>query len=629
MAEEDPPYLSEAVLKAFEPFANLSSQGIRRVLPRTLQFATLIDTPAFSVQVGAPEEPYEYHPAERFIRIDEAALIKAILADGIGSGVPLSTATWLAEWIREEEIDPEPLVAVADEGSWDPLTEIEKGTPLLLSDTLRERVLPAAVALAQETVERDRADVRHILFALLDEPAAYGALQNAVAGGRLARLRARLVERIIAAPEPDEDIEAWKRQVRPTESVRTHSDAPAIVDSLGRLTFAEVLGARIKDVGAHLRSSGRDTDSAFILHMDGPWGSGKSSILNFLKADLEAGQPSWLVVEFNAWRNQHRKPAWLPLILEVRSAALWGSGLWTPLTWLTWFWWRLRMDWMPYFFAIVLLASAGFLARSAGLGVQPYPLHDLGEAAKAIGAIIATALSTLALVRGFAMGAERNTDVYLATKSEPFRRIVRYFEWLVWSIHRPVAVFVDDLDRCDGAYVIELLEGIQTSLRAAPIVYVVAGDRKWICSSFEKRYVDFREEIGTPGRPLGYLFLDKVFQLSTSMPRLSARRQAEYWRQLLDRSDSSSPATIQKERSRTRGKSGGRNRGQGPTRRHPAGDRQDLGRHGRARDIACGRGEGDDQRRGGPRGRAPAAAVRLASRSQSPGYEAARQCLRP
>ncbi len=548
MAEDDPPYLVEAVTKIFEPFANVGSGGLRRILPRTIAFATLRDTDAYSDYVS-PDQPATYYPPERFILLDEVALLKAILTDGIRAGARLSTATWLAEWIEAEEIDPELLIAVPDHGGWDPLTELQKGTPLALSDALKDRILPRAVALAVETVGRERADVRHILFALLDEPEAYAALQGAVAGGRLARLRAHLVKKILAQPEAKENVEAWERQVRPAEAVRTHSDAPAIVDSLGRLTFAEVLGERIKDVGAKLRTSGRDTDSAFILHMDGPWGSGESSILNFLKADLEAGKPGWLVIEFNAWRNQHRKPAWLPLILEVRSAAFWRAGFRTPLVWLMWFWWRLRMDWMPYLYAVALLASAGFLAWWAGLGVRSDPLHDLGEASKAIGAIIATVLSVLALARGFAMGSQRDADTYLATKSEPFRRVVRYFERLIWAVHRPVAVFVDDLDRCDGPYVIELLEGIQTSLRAAPIVYVVAGDRKWISSSFEKRYADFSEEIGTPGRPLGYLFLDKVFQLSTSMPRLSARRQAEYWRQLLERSGTASPEALQKQRS--------------------------------------------------------------------------------
>jgi hypothetical protein len=111
------------------------------------------------------------------------------------------------------------------------------------------------------------------------------------------------------------------------------------------------------------------------------------------------------------------------------------------------------------------------------------------------------------------------------------------FNKLVRNTRKPIAVFIDDIDRCDSSYVVELLEGIQTLLRPAPVVYVVAGDRKWITSSFKKRFADFCEDIGVPGRPLGYLFLDKVFQLSTPIPRLSGTRRSGFWKQLLGMAD--------------------------------------------------------------------------------------------
>ncbi len=539
---------AENVFEAFQPFFNPSSPGLRRVVEILPEFARLHDPDLF----WGPTEKQAAQTARAHterIQIGEAALFRAIIADGIRNRSQLATSSWLVEWIEAEEIDPQRFIASASTDRDDPFSvgyALERGVKIELLGMLGDRILPAALELARATVGRDRADLRHVLFALLDEPGGnYGDLSELFEYRRLARLRTRLVDRIVATPESGEDIQAWKALTRPQETVTTHSDAPAIVDTLGRRTFAEVLGARIRDVGAGLRKVGANSDSAFILHMDGPWGSGKSSILNFLKADLEQAKPRWLVIEFNAWRNQRRRPAWLPLILEVRSTAVRHFSWSLPAVWLVWLWWRIRMDWLSYLFALLLISIAGLLVWStepaAGGEAAERGLFGLTKAAedalKALGAIIAAAASFIAMARGFSLGSQRNAEIYLESKSEPFRRIVRLFEWLVWAIHRPVAVFVDDLDRCDCDYVIELLEGIQTSLRAAPIVYVVAGDRNWICSSFEKHYADFSEKIGAPGRPLGYLFLDKVFQLSTSMPRLSARRQAEYWQQLLDRND--------------------------------------------------------------------------------------------
>jgi hypothetical protein len=152
--------------------------------------------------------------------------------------------------------------------------------------------------------------------------------------------------------------------------------------------------------------------------------------------------------------------------------------------------------------------------------------------------------------RAFSFGSANAAEAFAQSSAEPFRRIVSLFERLVRAIGRPVAIFIDDLDRCDSAYVVDLIEGIQTLLRSAPVVYVVAGDRKWICSSFERRYADFSGEMGTPGRPLGFLFLDKVFQLSTSVPQLSDRNQKGFWTQLLQR-DEAAPASGDREASKS------------------------------------------------------------------------------
>jgi hypothetical protein len=131
------------------------------------------------------------------------------------------------------------------------------------------------------------------------------------------------------------------------------------------------------------------------------------------------------------------------------------------------------------------------------------------------------------------MGSRRAAQAYADLKSDPYQPVAKLFKRLVGAINRPVAVFIDDLDRCDGKYVVELLEGIQTLMRGAPVTYVVAADRKWICSSFEQHYRGFTPPIGEPGRPLGYLFLDKMFQISAAIPQLPGEVQSAYWANLL------------------------------------------------------------------------------------------------
>jgi len=48
---------------------------------------------------------------------------------------------------------------------------------------------------------------------------------------------------------------------------------------------------------------------------------------------------------------------------------------------------------------------------------------------------------------------------------DPMADLRLRYEFLIRSLDRPLALVIDNLDRCQGAYVVELLEGIQTLLR--------------------------------------------------------------------------------------------------------------------------------------------------------------------
>jgi len=108
---------------------------------------------------------------------------------------------------------------------------------------------------------------------------------------------------------------------------------------------------------------------------------------------------------------------------------------------------------------------------------------------------------------------------------------------MIGQIGRPVAVFIDDLDRCDAMFVVELLQNIQTLFRGAPVLYVVAADRNWICTSYEQVYEDFTDNIGDPGKSMGHLFLEKVFQLSLKVPDLSKTVHEVFWEGLIRGAD--------------------------------------------------------------------------------------------
>jgi hypothetical protein len=118
---------------------------------------------------------------------------------------------------------------------------------------------------------------------------------------------------------------------------------------------------------------------------------------------------------------------------------------------------------------------------------------------------------------------------------------------LVEWIDKPVVIFIDDLDRCQPKYVVDLLEGIQTLFSDRRVVYVIAADRRWLNTCFETIYQPFADAVKEPGRRLGALFLEKAFELSVSVPRLSDDVKKVYWDYLVHGGRADIEQVIEKE----------------------------------------------------------------------------------
>ena len=349
------------------------------------------------------------------------------------------------------------------------------------------------------------------------------------------------------------------------QSVPTHLDQPADLDRLNRRPFAEVIAVSMRQafrqMDQHSKAiKGRNQldaepeGDAYMVHLHGQWGAGKSSVLNFLREALTEPDtpenPAWLVITFNAWRHQHLGPPWWALI-----NTLYGQGqiqlqqldkkAARRLRWLDWRW-RFRTRLGP----LVLTGALALWGLSLALGQSGSDIAGAVRRLLEVAAVILGVSGTL--LGGFRtlfLGSAQSAKLYTELSRDPMQPILDYYQRLVQSTGRPIAIFIDDLDRCDCDYVVSLLSGIQTLFRNSNVSYVVAADRDWLRSCYEKHYRDFGNTIGEPGRPLGYLFLEKVFQVSVGLPRLSAHAQTRYLSTLLAMGESEpESAVLERER---------------------------------------------------------------------------------
>lgn len=336
------------------------------------------------------------------------------------------------------------------------------------------------------------------------------------------------------------------------EATPTLLDAPALIDELRRKPFAQHLAKRLR-----YRFQGRNDDRAFLVHIDGPWGAGKTTLLNFLRDELQradqaepelkkspketGGFSPWVVVNFNAWQHQRVGPPWWSLMDTVFEQALAQVKWRRPFLWLPEQARRVWTSWASSILALSL-AAGGIIFLGVFLFWIAFPealasLSNMGDVAKSLAAILSFVVALwgglYALSRSLVFGSARSAYNFLESADNPMQRLSKHFEALIRSIRQPVTIFIDDLDRCQDGYAVELLEGIQTLFSSVPVTYVVAADRRWLRASYEKTYQTFKTDIAEPGRPLGYLFLEKAFQLSTSLPPIPVGVQEEYWNSLI------------------------------------------------------------------------------------------------
>lgn len=340
------------------------------------------------------------------------------------------------------------------------------------------------------------------------------------------------------------------------------SDVPTKEDSLSRRALATYLVNRLRHI--YNRDIDKGRYGSFFMHVDGEWGSGKSTLLGFMEEGFEAKAPfnqkidpsqkseqQWIVVNFNAWENQRLDPPWWFLMKTVyreSMSKLWRSAKWKWLrTGLSEFLWRFNAGNNYLKITVVLtMIIFGWALASDIFSVKAFQGVPIVEIVTLLGFIWSFAkLVGSSLLPGSAKAAHSFIE---ENGKDPMNELATHFEKMIRHIDNPVAIFIDDLDRCNKDYGIKLLEGLQTIFKKAPVVYVIAADRKWLKTMYEDQYSLFASAIAKPAKPFGLVFLDKIFQLIVELPDISAVQKKTYWNKLLNIDEPGQPALTDAEK---------------------------------------------------------------------------------
>jgi Cdc6-like AAA superfamily ATPase len=294
-----------------------------------------------------------------------------------------------------------------------------------------------------------------------------------------------------------------------------------------RYGFAEIATS----LAYFLRS--QSTQGPLTIAVSGPWGSGKSSILRMVEAELRrhGARPVW----FNAWHNKS-PDAIIPSMIEhvVRRAPppAWtydGIALRRRLLEI-----RLReaLDEQPgasFALAFTLGVVWGGVAAHPEVGervldwVLPEEFH--GVSGLALGVLSAWQVYTQggAWVRALGMvpdqlvaqvrdlgsvGAIAQRAVVSNDFAVEFRRLCDAL-----GNDQRIVLFVDDIDRCSPEAVEKVLEGMNFLVNAGACFIVVGMAREFVEKSMALR---IRPEVGVDARH----YLEKLVNLEVQVPRV-------------------------------------------------------------------------------------------------------------
>lgn len=268
----------------------------------------------------------------------------------------------------------------------------------------------------------------------------------------------------------------------------------------------------------------------------GTWGTGKSTILNLVEANLlSEAADDVIIVRFDAWLYQGFDDARASLMEVIAShliiAAKQDEGLLQKAGNI---WDRVQKLRVLGLFA----EAAAFMAGVPTFGVLKRGIEGIGDAITGH----ADEEDVGAIKQGGAAAAARAKSLLKPEKATtPPKEIDAFrkeFESLLRDLNKTLVVFVDNLDRCLPKQTIQTLEALRLFLFMDRTAFIVAADDDMIRHSVAEH---FKEPDGRHVTD----YLDKLIQVPVRVPRLGVQEIRAYLFLLLAAADKAiTPAAL-------------------------------------------------------------------------------------
>jgi len=228
------------------------------------------------------------------------------------------------------------------------------------------------------------------------------------------------------------------------DEIEIPDDQPFKNDALQRKDVVEFISALIKQL-----------EGPFVLAVDSPWGTGKTTVIKMLRALLR--NDCYTTVYFNAWKEDYVSDPLIPMVAAIDEIMVVENG---------------SSDVFQQRMSTVKRVASTVAKRSLVAGVKMLTMGglDLEDAQEEV----------LASVAGEA------TDDLIASFKKEKQSLDQFREALEDAIQvisedgekRPLVCFIDELDRCRPSFAIELLERVKHLFDVKNIIFVLSINKK-------------------------------------------------------------------------------------------------------------------------------------------------------
>lgn len=217
----------------------------------------------------------------------------------------------------------------------------------------------------------------------------------------------------------------------------------------------------------------------FVLSLNNKWGEGKTTFIKMWRIHL--GNNGFKTIYFNAWEHDFNNDPLTAILSELKTLEIYDKNKYESL-----------------------------IKRGAKITASLVPIL--------MGALAEKYIDTISIKEAFKTLSEEAADIFeeevneYANKKKNLEDFKKDLELYVSKIEKkPLVFFIDELDRCNPKYAVELLEVVKHFFSVPGIVFVVSIDKEQLSNSIKGYFGS--ENLNTEE------YLRRFFDLEYSIPK--------------------------------------------------------------------------------------------------------------